>query len=207
MDELRDKFLDRLHKELDKETDRSIVIVAGALLDEALKEIIKACLLPAVKRENCVFSSSNSPISSFSSRINLCYQLGLISQLMQRDLNIIRKMRNDFAHDPFHLSFDNDSIKNRIEELVKVAKFQETNPESRLNCGPKGTKYDFIYAISWRLYALTGLLKEIKPPKANLPEFGYLGLTPEMMKQIREKQDINPEMIKQILENHDIEIK
>ena len=186
MTEITDKYWDRLHLELDHETDRSIVIVAGALLDEALKETIKAAIIPAAKKDWCVFSGSNSPISSFSARIDLCYQLGLISNVMQRDLHIIRKLRNDFAHNPFELSFDGASVKNRVDELDKVANYRERNQEARTNCGPPGTKHDFIFAISWRLYNLTKSLKEIVPPKKRIPEFGYIDL--EALKKEFEKQ-------------------
>jgi DNA-binding MltR family transcriptional regulator len=182
MSDLTDRYWDRLHKELDNETDRSIVIVACALLDEALKETIKARLLPAAKKDWCVFTGGNSPISSFSARINLCYQLSLISDFMQRDLHIIRRLRNDFAHDPFELSFNSDSVKSRVEELDKVANYREKNPESRSDCGPPGTKYDFIFAISWRLYSLTESQKEYSSAKKHIPEFGYLDF--EKLKQL-----------------------
>jgi len=120
-----------IHLELDCETDRSIVIVAGALLDEGLKKIIITGLIPAAKKDWCVFSGGNSPISSFSARIDLCYQLGYISSVMQRDLHIIRKMRNDFAHDPFKLSFDSASVNNRVDELDKISNYRERNQEAR----------------------------------------------------------------------------
>jgi DNA-binding MltR family transcriptional regulator len=176
MSNITDKFWDRLHLELNSETDRSIAIVAGALLDETLKETIKARLLPAVQKERCVISASNSPIGSFSARIDICYQLGLISDVMQRDLHIIRKLRNDFAHNPFDLSFNTGSVKNRINELDKVANYKEGNPEARSNSGPPGIKHDFIFGISWRLYNLTESIKDIEPPKKHTPEFGYLNL-------------------------------
>jgi DNA-binding MltR family transcriptional regulator len=186
MTEITDKFWDRLHLELEKETDRSVVIVASALLDEALKESVKARLLPAKKTELCILSGGNSPLSTFSSRINFCYQIGLISNVMQRDLHIIRKLRNDFAHDPFELSFKDNSVKNRISELNSVVNYGEKNIKARSNIGPPGIKYDFIFAVSWRLHCLTESIKEIVPNKDCFPEFGYLDL--EAMKRILESQ-------------------
>jgi DNA-binding MltR family transcriptional regulator len=169
MTDITNKFWERLHLELDTETDRSISIVAGALIDEALKETLKARLIPAVKKDRCVLNGGNSPIGSFSSRIDLCYQLGLISGVMQRDLHIVRKLRNDFAHNPFDLSFESESVKNRIKELDDVANYKERNAEARLNCGPPGTKHDFIFSISWRLYNLTESIKDIRPLKSPVP--------------------------------------
>ncbi|WP_414730131.1 hypothetical protein [Zhongshania aliphaticivorans] len=188
MSELTDKYWDRLHLELGHESDRAIVIVAGALLDDALNETIQAYLVPAEKKEWCVFSSVNSPVSSFSSRINLCFQLGLISNVMQRDLHIVRKLRNDFAHNPFDLSFETPSVASRIEELDRVANYRERNPEARENCGPLGTKHDFIFAISWRLYNLTESLSDTKPAKEHGPEFGYVDL--EALGKLLEKHGV-----------------
>ncbi|MEY8198547.1 MAG: MltR family transcriptional regulator [Colwellia sp.] len=171
--EITDKFWNRLHLELDKESDRSLVIVAAALLDEALKKCVEKRMLPAKKKELCVFSGGNSPLSTFSSRINFCYQIGIISSALQRDLHIIRKLRNDFAHDPFDLSFEDNSVKNRISELDSVSNYKETNPEARSNIGPPGTRNDFIFAVSWRLYSITESLNEISSGKEHIPEFGY----------------------------------
>jgi len=189
MTNITDKFWERLHLELNSENDRSIAIVAGALIDDALKETIKARLLPAAKKERCVLTGGNSPIGSFSSRIDLCYQLGLISELMQRDLHIIRKLRNDFAHNAFDLSFENDSVKSRIKNLDDVTKYKEGDPEARSNCGPPGAKHDFIFSISWQLYNLTESIKDIKPPKSLVPEFGYLNL--KELKVVLEEQGIS----------------
>jgi DNA-binding MltR family transcriptional regulator len=186
MTDITDKFWERLHLELEEETDRSVAIVASALLDEALKESVKARLLPARKNEYCILSGGNSPLSTFSSRINFCYQIGLISYIMQRDLHIIRKLRNDFAHNPFELSFNDNAIKNRVAELDNIAKYREKNPEARSNVGAPGTKHDFIFAVSWRLYCLTESIKDIAPNKDRVPEFGYLDFT--AMQRIFESQ-------------------
>lgn len=187
MTDLTDRYWKRLHLELEHETDRAVVIVVGALLDEALKETVKNRLLPAVKSERCVFSGGNCPISSFSARIDLCYQLGLISDVMQRDLHIIRKLRNDFAHNPFELSFDDESVKSRVTELDKAAVYWNKNLQARENCGPPGSRYDFVFAASWRIYSLTESLKNIEAPRKPLPEFGYLDL--EKIKLIFEAKD------------------
>ena len=187
MTELTDKYWERLHF-LNNETDRSIVIVAGALLDEALKELLKAKLLPSQKKERCVLTGSNSPIGSFSARIDLCYQLGLISKLLQRDLHIIRKLRNDFAHNPFDLSFNSSSVKSRIKELDVVSNDKERILEDRKNCGPPGIKHDFIFLVSWLLHSVTEPINDIKPFKECVPEFNYLDL--KELKKISEKQGI-----------------
>ena len=57
------------------------------------------------------------PLGSFSARIDLAYALGLIGKKAARDLHLIRKIRNDFAHDPKTIMFDDDRVAKRCSEL------------------------------------------------------------------------------------------
>ncbi|AEJ01072.1 hypothetical protein Nit79A3_1228 [Nitrosomonas sp. Is79A3] len=171
-----DKYFDRLHIELEKDTDRSVAIVAAALVDDVLKELLARKLLPHKDKENCIFSKPGSPIGSFSSRINAAYQLGLISSLMYRDLQLLRKIRNEFAHEPFALSFDDPSIKSKVIELDKKSDYINRNSEARHNIGGKGTRIDFIFLVGWRLYALTRAIEDIEIVQEKPPEFGYIDL-------------------------------
>lgn len=166
-------YFERLHLGLQRDSDRSVAIVAAALLDEALANSLKAKLLPAIKKENCIFSSPQSPLGSFSSRIDAAFQLGLISKHLHRDLHLIRKIRNDFAHNPWDLNFEDPKIKSRVIELEKVSNYKARNPESRDIAGPEGARYDFIFSVGWRLYSLNESIPEIKQYESILMEFGY----------------------------------
>ena len=67
------------------------------MLDELLKQLIAAHLLPCAGQET-LFSGAAAPLSFFSSRIDLAHRIGLISPRLARDLHLIRRIRNDFAH-------------------------------------------------------------------------------------------------------------
>jgi DNA-binding MltR family transcriptional regulator len=49
----------------------------------------------------------------------MCYRLGLLSDRYVRDLNLIRKIRNEFAHNIQGCDFNHTSIYSRIQELDK----------------------------------------------------------------------------------------
>jgi len=66
----KDEYFNRLHLELDKETDRSVAIIAVAIVDEALKRLIEKLLIKTKNKEHCIFSSANSPLGSLSAKIN-----------------------------------------------------------------------------------------------------------------------------------------
>ncbi len=183
-----DLYFDRIHRELDQESDRSVAIVAAALIDEALASLIERKLIPAEKNDFCIFSQINSPIGTFSSRINACYQLGLISLEMHKDLHFIRKIRNKFAHEPFDLTFENDAIRDWVLHLMRNSKYQDTDP-NRENTGPEGSRYDFIFSVGWRLFALTETDIDVEKLPSKFPEFGYI------------KYEELPEDIRRLLEN------
>src|SRR6202008_1198062 len=51
------------------------------------------------------------------SKIDICYLLGFISLGTHRDLHLIRKIRNDFAHSASPIDFTNDAIGQRCGEF------------------------------------------------------------------------------------------
>ncbi len=95
------KNLKILQDELEKSSsDRSCVIVAAAYIDELLGYIFKLFLVsPSSEKEDKELFSGYGPLSTFSSKIVLSYRLGLISNYEYKTLQIIRKIRNSFAHD------------------------------------------------------------------------------------------------------------
>jgi len=109
-----------LLEELNKESDRGKVLVCAAMLDDQLLACIRARLLdhPHVDK---LTNGFNAPLGSFSSRIVAALALGIVSIDEYHDLEIVRGIRNDFAHG-LGMSFDNDSIRDRCANLRLSAK-------------------------------------------------------------------------------------
>jgi mannitol operon repressor len=83
--------------EINKESDRGAVLTAASFIDDLLQKTVAAFLVDeASSKQLC--EGFNAPIGTFSSRIIAAYALGLISPDEQGDCNIIRKVRNEFAH-------------------------------------------------------------------------------------------------------------
>lgn len=101
---------------LNDETDRGCALMAAAYLDYELEELLHKYLLDDPKATSNMLKN-NGPLSTFSSKIEIAYLLGLIGKNTRKDLNLIRKVRNEFAHKSDPLSFEDDSIKNRCREL------------------------------------------------------------------------------------------
>ncbi|EHU5131509.1 hypothetical protein KY939_001474 [Vibrio parahaemolyticus] len=106
-----------MESEFNGASDRAAVIVGASFLDEILREILLAHLVSDTDKNNKEVFSGNGPLSSFSSKINMSYRLGLISDRERRLLHGIRGIRNDFAHKLSKADFSIDSLSQRAINL------------------------------------------------------------------------------------------
>jgi hypothetical protein len=164
-----DELFDR---EFKNESDRASVILAAAMLDNVLDTLLRAKLAPVSTGQDTLLDGHNSPIASFSARIDLTYRVGVISDKMARDLHIIRRIRNEFAHNIVGCSFDSPSVRSRVVELTRSSGFAERNKSIRRRF-PDGPRGDFQFATSWMLWSLTSHLEDVSPIDAAPHEFGY----------------------------------
>lgn len=104
-------------KSLLNETDRGAVLMAAAFMDDQLKAMLMARLVDDKKMVHRAFDF-NGPLGTFSSRIDFSYLLGILPKNAQRDLHIIRKIRNIFAHSAAPLTYDDDSVKPLCDSLA-----------------------------------------------------------------------------------------
>lgn len=168
-------YNDLLSEEFEKETDRGAVILVASLLDIQLESMLRMFLVPDTSRTDDLFEGAMAPLSNFSSKILMAYRLGLISNKFARDLNLIRRIRNEFAHNIHGCSFDHSSVKSRVYELAKSSDIIAKNPNVRADM-PEGTRGDFLICVSWMLWSLTTETDYIVPLKECEEEFGYIVL-------------------------------
>lgn len=117
---------------LNHESDRGCALFAAAYLDKKLGELLKACMVQHRKMEEELFVGQN-PLSSFSSRIKLAYYLGKIAPSERKDLDTIRSIRNEFAHHANLLSFDDQSIRDRCNNLTHNWREKEASARTKFN--------------------------------------------------------------------------
>lgn len=141
---------------LKREGDRGCVLVAAALLEEAIEAQIKARLLPPPgKSDELVSNSPTAPISSFSGKIDLAYRLGLLTDGERITYHQLRNLRNACAHSTAGQDFSQSSFKDRITQMIsKSERLWET---MRLVFGPvlapgspPVTIHEFVEKAGWR---------------------------------------------------------
>jgi len=98
-------FLD----EFNRETERGAALTAAAYLDDLFERVIAAFLIPNDSGLNLT-SGFSAPLGSLAARIAACHALGLISEREFHEAEIIRNVRNEFAH-KLNMSFNDDRLK------------------------------------------------------------------------------------------------
>jgi len=162
-----------LRREFAQESDRATVIVAVVLLDSALETLLRSRLAPAPSSQDTLLEGAYAPLSTFSSRIDAAYRLGLISAAFARDLHVVRRIRNEFAHNISGCSFQDSGVRHRVAEIYQSAGLGKRAPQSRSKF-PEGAKGDFEMTISWMQWCLRELAAEIQPIEPAGREWPYI---------------------------------
>lgn len=104
--------------ETETESDRVAAILSATMLEDALKEAISQFMRPSLSDKD--YSSAFDGmgfLSSFSAKITAGYVFGLYGCHTRSDLNIIKDIRNAFAHASIPIDFNTDSIRNACAQL------------------------------------------------------------------------------------------
>jgi hypothetical protein len=144
---------DYFHREFGKESDRACVILAASMLEEVLESLLRSRLVPIAASDDPLFDGANAPISTFSAKIDLAYRIGMVSLDVARNLHLIRKIRNNFAHNVAGCSFEDGAVRNRVLELCRALPILDANPGMRAKLVP-GPRGDFELVVSFLLWAL-----------------------------------------------------
>ena len=140
-----------------EESDRGAAILAGSFAEHALAQYLKFRIRDK-KLADKLFDGMG-PLSSFSQRISIAFAFDLINAELYKDLDIIRKIRNHFAHHPLDATFKTVEIKQLCE---KLSTFQHTSAEQH----PKpGDQHRVTYLLSCG-FASGSLLDEIESAEA-----------------------------------------
>jgi hypothetical protein len=100
--------------EFKSETDRAAVILGPAKNDTLLAQLLDRHLLPSLSSTDELLEG-DSPLATFSARINACYRLGLIASEFAKSLHFVRRIRNAFAHEVSGASLSSGARADRLK--------------------------------------------------------------------------------------------
>jgi hypothetical protein len=98
--------------------DRGLVLSLSAFAEDLLGVLLKTFMLPS-DSTSILLEGFNAPLGTFSARIKAAHSLGLVNELQFHDLELLRKVRNEFAHTWRSI----DLLKPKISSLIKQMNF------------------------------------------------------------------------------------
>jgi hypothetical protein len=130
-------------QELRRESDRGLALIGGAFLDEKLAATLAAFF---ATDSPALLHGKNAPLGSFSARIETCFALGLIEEVERNECDLIRRIRNEFAHKLVGTSFNQQ----RIIDLCKNLK--SPLPDKPVRHPPRFQFENAVISMSSRLF-------------------------------------------------------
>lgn len=153
---------------LGDEDDRGLVLSMAAFAEDILGRLIRAFLLD-VKAAEEIVSGFNAPLGTLSARIKACHALGLLSDEQFSDLEHLRKIRNEFAHNWDGCSFSNPMITRHIQQMN----------ESRLDGSQKTSAAKIRSSICCILVELESNINQMAKKSGRLrASWGHLSFAP-----------------------------
>src|SRR5580658_9133428 len=111
-----DDYIDnKLHEQ--SQFDRATAITAAAYVEDALERALLARLVPLSRAERDDLFKYERPLGSFGARIRIGYAINLFGPVTRDELNLIRKVRNVFAHGRRFLTFTQPAIAANCRKL------------------------------------------------------------------------------------------
>ena len=104
-----------------EERGRGAVLVGVARVDAALEHLLQAVMTPATAKGDGLFLPDR-PLGSIGAKVALASRLGLIDRPVERALNVLRKLRNAFAHSAESASLEDSTHSSRLAEVYAYAR-------------------------------------------------------------------------------------
>ena len=122
--------------ELQEQSDRGVAIVGMALADARIQRALLASFLPRLSKAKQKDLFKGGPLGSSSAKIKIAHALGLLGPRSISDLDIIRGIRNDFAHKLEITSFRQEPIADRcgrlnLADIVFLGEIPPSDPRDR----------------------------------------------------------------------------
>ena len=149
-----------------EERGRGAVLVGVARVDAALEHLLQAVMAPATNKKDGLFLPDR-PLGSLGAKVALASRLGLIDPPIERALNALRKLRNDFAHSTETASLDDPAHRARLQEVYEDARANPLwgilNPLLTNHVPKDPSLRDYILLITILVAFLEAIAQQLTP--------------------------------------------
>ena len=117
--------------ELFGENDRAAAILAAANFEQWLLTKLSMRFVPLGKPMRKRIFENYGPLSTFSSKIDIAFAVGLYDKNTWNGLNTVKKIRNRFAHSSKPINFDDGQLSSLCQKLCIIDASKSSNLRSR----------------------------------------------------------------------------
>ena len=118
LSKLEASFAPKVFREIQEASDRTAAILAATSVQSTLREYIIVHLARKEPESTAPLLERDGALATFFAKIHLAFAMGLISKVDVGDLEIIRRVRNVFAHSVLPLDFADDTIEKEVRKLA-----------------------------------------------------------------------------------------
>jgi DNA-binding MltR family transcriptional regulator len=122
------KTFSEMLAETKHEGDRACALILTANLDNRIRELLVAHFVEMTSVQQKDLFEGAGALSTLSSRVRISYACGLLSDDEVHDLNLIRKIRNYFAHKEHGWSFSTSTVSKLCGSLKIPARLRQGHP-------------------------------------------------------------------------------
>ena len=162
-------------KAYEKESDRSVAILASSYLERYLEEYIAKKLVD--DKAVAKLFKGFGPLSTFNAKIEFAFAIGLLPRHVYTDLRTIRKVRNLFAHEPDSSNFLTDRIKDLCATLWCLPR---SDGSERKEQKPRD---QFVFSVFLAIFHMHNV-EETHVSRLTIPRFHF-----EVVVEEREEPD------------------
>ncbi len=117
---------EQFRKEYESSDDRSCALLCAAYLDNCLEILVLEALAHREEAYKGLFLDMR-PLGTFSAKIKIAFCLNIIPKSFYDDLNIVRNIRNAFAHQLHGLKFSAAPICSWCDNLMLPIDYSESS--------------------------------------------------------------------------------
>jgi DNA-binding MltR family transcriptional regulator len=108
--------LNRFTNLIRKQEDQAMVLSLATFLEDTLGRLLIAYFRTCKATKDLV-EGFNAPLGTFGSRIKAVYAFGLVTDEQFKDMEVLRKIRNQFAHNWEGVTLEQNTIQSLIGQL------------------------------------------------------------------------------------------
>lgn len=106
-----------LIEEIQHTSDRTAAIVLASWVERTLEQFVLAALPRNDERTGKKLLERDGPLGSFYAKIHLGFALGLYEEATRDNLDIVRAVRNAFAHSAVQITFETPQAAAEVDKL------------------------------------------------------------------------------------------